>query len=259
MIFGQDFNHMGGTVSGPVIKTKGLSRTWELCMDNLARFLVSNLLCLLSLIPGALGMSIGVMDGGQPIWLLLSGIVGGALSGTCYGAMMDGILNAMRDSSGGWWKRYRFVWKRDWKDNLLPGALEGTLIALVLHVLCRLGNGLALPPAMLASTVFAAVVAAAIFTYLWPQRVFLDLRIAAIIYNSLLMILRHPVRTLLAVLVQALYWGVLLFLFPYSTMLLIILGLWFPALVSTQILYQQLNRDLKMEERLGIVPVEEEE
>lgn len=245
---------MGGTTSGSAIKTKGLSRTWELCMDNLVRFLVSNLLCLVSLIPGAFGTFIGVMDGGQPIWLLLSGIVGGALFGTCYGAMMDGILIAMRDSSGGWWKRYRHAWKRDWRDNLLPGALMGTLVALVLHVLCRLGSGQSLPPAMLASTVAAAVVAVAIFTYLWPQRVFLDLGIAAIFYNCLLMILRHPLKTLLAVLAQGLYWGMMLFLFPYSTILLLILGLWFPALVSTQILYQQLNCDLKIEERLGIVP-----
>lgn len=260
MIFGQDFNQMGGTTSGPQQpKARGLTRLWEIFLDNLGRFAVTNLLCVLSALPGAVGMSLGVMEGGQPIWLLLSGILGGALYGTCYGAMMDGILHALRDSTSGWWRQYCHAWRRDWKDNLLPGAIMGTLIALVIHVLNQLQNGQTLPPAMLFSTIFAAVAALALFTYLWPQRVFLDLGIVPLFRNSLLMILYHPIKSVLSVLVQAVYWGLLIFMIPYSTMLLLVLGVWFPALVGTMIVYQPLNHDLKIEERLGLAPEEEEE
>ncbi len=260
MIFGQDFNRLGGTTSGPRLgRAKGLSRLWEVSLENMGRLAVSNLLCVLGAVPGALCMSLGLIEGGQPVWLLLGGILGGALYGVCYGAMMDGILRALRDESSGWWRQYRRAWQRDWKGNLLPGVIMGVLIALVLHTLNQLYRGQSLPPAMLFSSLFAAVGALALFTYAWPQRVLLDLGLGAIFRNSLLLALYHPVKTVLAVLLQAVYWGLNLFMFPYSTMLMLVLGIWFPALAATQMVYQPLNRDMKIEERLGIAPDEEED
>jgi hypothetical protein len=73
------------------------------------------------------------------------------------------------------------------------------------------------------------------------------------------MILMHPLVTLGALAIQLAYWGLMLILIPYSSLFLIVLGFWFPALLSTTAIYGRLNEDLKIEERFGIVPPEEPE
>ena len=42
----------GGLNTGGPIQKKGLGRVLEIIMDNLTRFLVSSLICLVTLIPG---------------------------------------------------------------------------------------------------------------------------------------------------------------------------------------------------------------
>lgn len=253
-----DFEKMGGTTTGKAAQSKGLGRLWEMCMDNTVRLLLSNLICLISMIPGALAMLYAVGKNSASL-LLLAGILGGAIFGPQYGAMIDGILLALRGSSGEWWARYRMVWKRDWRGNLLPGVLVGILLALTVYVGLTVQFADALPITLLVCMVISVVIAVGIFTYLWPQRVFLDLKLYQIIKNSLYMMIAHPFVTLGSVAVQVAYWAIVVVLAPRSLIVLLVLGLWFPALAGTQIVYGKLNADFKMEERLGIVPLEEED
>lgn len=253
-LFGsQNFEDMGGTVTGKVYKGKGVGKIWNLCMDNLPRLFVSNLICIAAAIPGMTGLAVGYRFG-NPLFLLVSGVVLGLLLGPFYGTMVDGILTALRGFPGNWWPRYCMVLKRDWKSYLLPGLLTGIMVAMVAEVLMVLSGGGELPMLLLWTTMIALVLFLMYSIYVWPQRVLLDLTFPQILKNCLPMFLAHFPTTAGALAIQLAYWGMMLILFPYSAIFLLVLGLWFPALMSTNAVYKNINQDFHIEERLGIVP-----
>lgn len=248
-MFERFFRNMGSGDGDP-IQRRGLARVLEIILDNLTRLLVSSLLCLVCLIPWAAAVLWAVSRGSAPE-LLAAGFVGGLLFGPAYGAMVDGMLYAVRDVPGDWWHTYCRAWRRDWRGNLIPGGLTGVLAALAAYEGIMLGvQADFLPLSVYVSTGLALAVALTIFTYFWPQRAFTDLNGWQLFRNSRLMILMHPVTALKALLIQLLYWAALIVAFPYSAIALPLLGLWFPALTGLLIIYPQLNEDLKMEQRL---------
>lgn len=241
---------LGGSNQGGPIRRKGLARVFEIIFDNLTRFLVSSLLCFLCLVPEA-AIVLRAISAGNALLLAAGGFAGGMLFGPAYGAMSDGMLYAVRGVSGDWWRKYRKAWKRDWKGNLIPGGIMGVLVALLVYEGILLGAAPDfLPVSVYVCTGLTFAAAIGVFTYFWPQRAFSDLNNRQIFKNSRLMILYHPMTALKTILAQLLYWGLLIVGFPYSAIAVPLLGFWFPQLVGLLIVYPQLNKDFKMEERL---------
>lgn len=242
---------LGGRNTGGPIKSKGLARVLEIILDNLSRFLISNLLCLLCLAPGGL-VVLYALTGSSPLLLFGAGLLGGMLFGPAYGAMSDGMLYAVRGVPGNWWRKYRRAWARDWRGNLIPGAITGLLAALLVYEAFVLAMDASfLPPSIYVCTAVTVALLMGLFTYFWPQRAFSDLKIGQLFKNSRLMMMAHPSTALKAVGVQLLYWALIVVGFPYSAIALPVLGLWFPQLMGLLIIYPQLNEDFKIEERLG--------
>lgn len=256
-MFRESFERITG-VSTNTEKSKGLSRLWEIIMDNTAHFFISSLFCVLSFIPAGLGIFYSLSIN-NIIVLFISSIIGCAIFGLFYGTMINGMLIAMRDETGDWLKKYSHALKRDFKDNMIAGALVGLILFIGIYVLCLIKTGSTLPVSMIACTAVTILVALAIFTYLWPQRVFFDLKLLDIIRNSIFMSLAHPLVTLSAILVQIIYWSILILLVPYSIIFLVIFGLWFPALLSIFITYNKMNTEFHIEEKLGINNIDDKQ
>lgn len=258
MLFQRMWNGMSDSDSGRGRPKRGFSRFLELIGDNLGRFLACNVLCVLSLLPAAGGILWGVSRNNF-LAILAAGALGGAIFGPFYGAMVDGMLYAIRDMPGNWWRKYRHALGRDWKDCLLPGAVLGALLALLVTEALIVMLGGSLPGAMYACTAVTLVVLTAVYTYFWPQRVFADLTAIQTLRNSLFMCMAHPTTALKAVLAQGIYWIIMVLLLPHSTLLLPIFGLWMPGLMGLVIVYPQLNEDFRIEERLGITGDDEDD
>lgn len=249
-----DFNRLnGGAGSGPIRQSTGFMRFLEIVFDNLARLAVSSLFTVLAAVPGAAALTVSALLQ-SPLLLLPAGILGGAILGPFYGAMMDGIMLSLRDLPGSWWNRYRHALKRDWKDCIVPGIAIGCLAAVTIEVLLAPQWGQSLPPMMFPCLIIGLLVAAAFLTYLWPQRVTLDLPLPQVLRNCLFLIIAHPAVTLGAVAVQALYWGILVLTVPYSGIFLLITGTWLPALAGCAIVFSGMDTDLKLSERLSDLP-----
>ena len=62
----------GGLNTGGPIQKKGLGRVLEIIMDNLTRFLVSSLICLVTLIPGT-AAALYAIGTGNGLLLLAAG------------------------------------------------------------------------------------------------------------------------------------------------------------------------------------------
>ena len=107
-----------------------------------------------------------------------------------------------------------------------------------------------LPGMMLGCVLLTVVICTIIGTYFWPMRIMLDIPTFNCIKNSMLMAMMHPVVTLKAVLFQIIYWVVMFFLFPYSGIFLLVLGLWLPTTMAINIIYDSFNAELMLEDRL---------
>lgn len=249
MKIGYSFEDLGGTTSGQAFQGKGLTRLWYMIIDNTGRFLAANAISILCMVPAALGMSFGVIFR-QPWALLLSGLISGALLGPATGCLTDAILAALRGESGRWWQRYRRVCKRDWKNCMLPGIAVGIAAAMIINVLEQWRTNSHLPNLMLVSVLLSVVVLFLIGTYFWPMRMMLDLTMVQCIRNSLLMVIMHPAVSLIALALQLIYWGLMLFLLPYSLLLVVIFGVWFPTALVLNLIYDVFNKELRLEERL---------
>ncbi len=250
---------LGGSNSGGPVRSKGVGKFLEIIMDNTARFLVSNLICLLCLLPGAAGV-LWSLNRDNPALLLAAGLLGGVLFGPAYGAMSDGMLYAVRGLPGNWLKRYFHAWKRDWTDGLLPGGILGALAALLVYefFIAVFGDG-SLPVSIYVCTGITVAVASAVFTYYWPQRVFSDLKNRQIFRNCLLLLMAHPLLGLKAALIHMAYWGAMTLLVPYSALFLALFGFWLPALLGLLAVYPQLDKDFRIEERSADSIEQEEE
>lgn len=248
MLFERSYQFLGGSTSGGPRQKKGLGRVWELIMDNTARFLVSNLICLICMLPCALGIAYALSEN-SPILLALAGLVGGMLFGPSYAALSDGVLLAVRDLPGAWWRKYLRAWRVNWKDALVPGGILGCLVAVLTYEFCTIKFEQRLPVSMYVCAIVAVVVLLAFFTYLWPQLVYADLKLHQMLNNCMMMLLAHPLVSVAATLVQAAYWGLLLWFFPFTAILIPLTGVWLPNLLGLMIVYNQLNRDFKIEER----------
>lgn len=248
MLFERSYQFLGGSTSGGPRQKKGLARVWELIMDNTARFLVSNLICLICMLPCALGIAYALSKN-SPILLALAGLVGGMLFGPSYAALSDGVLLAVRDLPGEWWRKYLRAWRVNWKDALVPGGILGCLVAVLTYEFCTIKFEQRLPTSMYVCALVAVVVLLAFFTYLWPQLVYADLKLHQMLNNCMMMLLAHPLVSVAATLVQAAYWGLLLWFFPFTAILILLTGVWLPNLLGLMIVYNQLNQDFKIEER----------
>ncbi len=245
---GLNYNDLGGTLDAEQGDRSSRGYSWHAIVDNFTRLFLTNLICVVFLIPALTGFMLGSLWN-RPQILLLAGVLGGALAAPSYIAMYDAALMSYRGYPGRWWERYKLVLKREWKGSLVPGMVIGLITAMVVNIVTNLHDGNRLPDMMLVSIVIAVAVALAIFTYFWIQRLMLDLSLKQIIRNSWLMAMMHPAVTLGAIAFRAVYWGLLLILYPYSIVFLVFLGVWFPSFMTVRIVYNTLDKDMRLDER----------
>lgn len=258
MIFGgQDYNQMGGTLGAATEDRHSTGYTWRVVVDNLSRLIISGLLTVVFSIPACSGMLLGLMWN-RPELLLLAGGIGFAIAGPAYGAMYDACVMAYMGYPGRWWERYCEVFKREWRHCLIPGAIMGLIIATVVNVFMNIHEGNTVDLGVILCMVFLVVVSFSILSYFWTQRMLLDLDLMQTLKNSWLMFLMHPLLALGAAAIRIVYWALMLILYPYSLVFLLVLSVWFPALMTVRVVYGALDDALQLDQRFENVRSEQD-
>lgn len=263
-LFQFNFDKPGPGVNPDEPRKTGYRRFEELLLQSGWVFFKAGLLACIGFLPFFFGLAIAVGTHQFPL-MLLSGILGGAIAGPQITVLADTILRAQRDEPGVWWLTYKDAWKKNWKASLVPGALAGTLSASLVFTLLHL-NTEALSLAVLLGLALSALLMLGIFTYLFPQIALFDMSLSQILRNALLLTLRHPLRTLSAALLQAIYWGLFLAYYPLSQVMLPVTGLWLPLFMGLSVVYTPMEADFNLEalvkqaqdEKYGSVADEEE-
>lgn len=181
--------------------------------------------------------------------LLIGGGLGGGIAAPFVCGLIDILLCSLRDESHFLWHRYRTSIRRNWRASLPFGVIYGTVFAIQIFTLLYLpysntGLGLLLCQAI------SIIVSTSLLLHSIPQIVLMKLSTIAIIKNSILMSIRYILKTFLAVLIQLIYWGVVLLFFPMTSVVLLFTSLWLPALLGLLVLYPSLDESFQIEKRL---------
>lgn len=230
-------------------KKKGLLRLMELIDRDGVKFLKAGLIAFLGLIPYMLGLSLAVAAR-DPLLLLVAGLLGGLIAAPGICGVTDTVLRSQRDEVGWWWwHSYKKAWKSNWKRVLLPGAVFGLIAGTEIYALYFLATvesqNLSRDFLLL---VGAALLELGIFGYWLPMQACMELSAPALLRNCFILFLSHPIKSLLAALVQLLYIGLILIWLPLTLLFLLLFSVWLPLLGAYGILYPILNQHFGLEE-----------
>lgn len=243
-LFGS-YNRPGPGVRPDEPRKKGFARLIEILGRDLWPFFKAGFLTLLGAVPFLVLMVMAIATHAV-IFVLAAGIIGGMIAAPQMCGLADTVLRSLRDEPGYWWNTYRRAWKRNVKASLVPGALGGLVLATQLFSAAHLDTAQSslMPVALLVG----AVLLAGLAQYVFSQVVLLEMPFGSILKNSVFLFLGYLPRTLLGVLWQLLYWGVVALFWPLSSFLIVITGFWLPALLSLMAIYPMLDKSFHVEE-----------
>ena len=242
-LFNMHYDRPGPGIDPDTPRKKGAARFFELLGRDMASFWCAGMLALLSALPFALGLALAVMSHAVLI-MVLAGVLGGMIAAPQLVGLQDTILRSLRDEPGYWWATYRRVWKRNLKASLLPGAVGGLILAMQVFAAWHLASG---QGAMLVVLFIGLMLLGGLAQYIFAQVALLDLPFATLLKNAVLLFFGYLPRTLLGVLWQGIYWGLLAGFFPFSAPVLLVTSFWLPAALSLMAIYPPLEKSFHIE------------
>ena len=245
-LFNMHYDRPGPGVNPDTPRKKGAARFAEVLGRDMLSFWCAGMLALLSALPFALGLILSLLTHAV-LPMLLAGVLGGMIAAPQLTGLHDTILRSLRDEPGYWWATYRRAWKRNLKGSLLPGAVCGLILAMQIFAAWHLGAG---QGSLLAVLVIGLVLLGGLAQYLFAQVALLDLPFASLLKNAVLLFFGYLPRTLLGVLWQGVYWGLVVGFFPYSVPVLLVTGFWLPAALSLMAIYPPLEKSFHIEETI---------
>lgn len=242
------YNRPGPGVRPDEPRKKGVRRLLEVLGRDLWPFFKAGFLAFVSFLPFLVCMVLAI-DTHALIFVLVGGIVGGAIAAPQVCGMADTILRSLRDEPGYWWNTYCRAWKRNAAATLLPGALCGLVFGMQIFTFWHMDN---LGTSLVSWVVLIAglVLSTGLQTYLIPQLALLDLPLAGILKNAVLLFLGFLPRSVGAILVQGVYWGALMLLFPLSLLIFPFTNFWLPMTLSLLIVYEPMEKSFNIEKTI---------
>lgn len=234
----------------PGVRKAGFPRYKEVLEGNWKDFIKVGFITLLFFLPLAAGLAYAV--GAQSSLAAIgAGLIGGAVSGPGFACMEDLILRRLRDDLADWW----VCWKRSLRQNgkaaLLPGAVQGVFLGLIVFSGALIYWGAApVTPANLILLAGSTLLGTMVLTLWWPQVVLFDQKPLPQIKNAVFFSLFHFGKVLVSALVQMAWWAVMFLFLPWTAFVVPILGVWYILFLALHLIYPLLDEDFRIEEQI---------
>lgn len=221
-------------------RKKGIMRMIELLDRDSGKFFKAGALALLALLPFFVTIAFALATGAPG--LLLGCIPTGMLAATGVTGAADTVMRSLRDEVGWWfWDSYKKAWKRNARPALIPGAIFGLVIGLNIYLLYYI-SAMEDPVREFWLLFVGLLVLTAITEYYLPMLVCMELPGPALLRNCFVLFFSHPFKSLLAALLQLIYYGLMLIWFPLTGVILVLTSVWLPMLMADVILYPALDQ-----------------
>jgi len=229
----------------------GFYRYRQLLSVRFGRWWKADLLTLAGFVPLAAGIFCAVASASLLV-LIPCSLLGGMFAGPFLAGMYDAILRGLRDDPRPWWDGWLRSWRQNWRGSLVPGALLGLVLG-VYTFMAMLFWWAERAPSLgtVALYLFALLAVLIVNTLYWPQLVLFRQKASIRLRNCLLFCLKYFWRVLGVGLLQLGYWTVFVLFAPWTLLLLPVLGVWYILFLSQFLLYDQLDRELQIEEQFA--------
>lgn len=233
----------------PEGRRKGFARYRQVLERDWKQLILMDFITLAFCVPYGLGVAYAVLTGSAVVLIPVS-IVGGMIAAQGIAAMYDFILRRLRDSEIWFWYAFLRSFKQNWRSALLPGAIEGLFLGLLIFsgmIMWSTGEITFLNIAIftVASTIFTMV-----YSIWWPQIVLFSQRTGTMLKNCVLFILQNPWRVLGAAVLQVAWWALTFLFMPWSAFLVPFLGVWYILLATLLMIYPKLDAAFHIEEQI---------
>ncbi len=250
----------------PSIRQTGFYRYRQLLSECASHWFLVDLVTLMGATPLAIGVAASIMTASVVV-LIPASLVGGMIFGPFLAGMFDAVLRGLRDDNTARWANYRKSWKQNWKGSLLPGAFLGLLLGMYsfMTALLLLWSERAPSLGTVVLYLFSALLLLVFTTLYWPQLVLFQQTMINRLRNIILFTSKYIWKVLGAALLQLLYIAILVLFAPWSLTIVPFLGMWYIMFLTQFIIYDDLNRELHIEEQFAteeddaLPPAEEEE
>ena len=234
----------------PGVRKAGFSRYKEILEANYKDFFLVGFVTLVFYLPFALALAWAVLAE-QPVAVLLSGVVGGAVSGPGYACLVDLILRRLRDDKADRWVCWRRSMKQNAAASLLPGAVQGLLLAVLVYsgALMLWGRAPATVGTLLLMAL-SALVGTMLLTVWWTQVVLFEQKTVLRLRNAVLFCILRFGKAALSAALQLVWWAAMFLLLPWTAFVVPVLGVWYILFVALHIIYPALDGDFRVEEQI---------
>lgn len=245
--------HKNFSVHGDGRRLTGFARYTELLDRDIKRFLLVNLMTLAVFLPFFIGVLAAILS--SSILLLLPAcILGGVLAGPSLSCMYDTVFRSLRDAPGKCLSNYRRALKQNWRQSIIPGIIFCLLLGFYLFMLMMFWQADS-PPGYgtIALYLFGLLMLTMFFSFYWLQLVLFEQNGRQRFLNCLLLCLRFFFKALGCSALQVSYWAIIVLFLPWSVILLPLTGFWFILFTANFLLYNTLNKSLRIEEQIAQV------
>lgn len=230
--------------AAPQERKKGILRMIELLDRDSGKFFKAGALSLAALLPFFITVAFALATGAPG--LLLGCIPTGMLAAPAVAALADTVMRSLRDEVGWWfWDTYKKAWKQNARSSLLPGAVFGPVVGLYLYLLYFISQ-LADPTREFWLLFVGLLVITGVTQFYLPMLVCMELPGRVLLRNCFVLFFCHPIKSLLAALLQLIYYGVMLIWFPLTAVILVLTSLWLPMLMADVLLYPALDQHFNL-------------
>ena len=164
--------------------------------------------------------------------------------------LFDTILRSLREEPGFWWIRYKKAWKQNWKQALPFGMVLGMFIGLWSMVIFRLPDMDNVPTMVWITMIMGMVFAMILIFYIFAQIVLIQASAPTLLKNAAFFLMGYFPKSLAAGVLVCIYWALTFMYMPYTVVLVLITGAWFPSVIALMLIYPVMNRALHIEEIL---------
>lgn len=238
----------------PEVRQVGFNRYKQLLFLHASSWMKLNLLTVIGGIPLAVGIGYAILSSSILLLIPLS-LVGGMIWGPFLAGLYDGILRGMRDAPESWWKGWRKSWQQNARDSLLPGAVMGLLTGMYVFMGALFWwSTVPQTPGTLALYLFSATLFFLLTTLYWAQLVLFRQTALNRMRNIILFTAKYFWRMAGVSILQLAYFAIFLLFAPWTLLLIPFLGLWYITFLSLFFIYDQMNKELRIEEKFRTSP-----
>lgn len=242
-LFNIDWSKPGPGVDPNEPRKTGIKRMWEIISRDFNSLFMAGLIAMVCALP-FLTFMIFAMDTHALIFVLLAGIVGGAIAAPALCGLADTVLRALRDEPGYWWATYRRSWKRNWKASILPGMIFAFLFAMDLFLFVHIDSS---ESTLLILLMIGFVLIVFLALYVLAQVPLFNLPFYGILRNAALLSLAQLLRTLAAAVVLIGHTLLVWMYYPLTVIEMLFIGSWFPILWALFLVYPGIEKSFDLE------------